>query len=478
MLTEGLRVQPAQTETLCQKIRERVQNRIGANRYRIWFGDTTVFQLDDQLLSVHVTNPFAGKWIASNYLDDLLAVTRDVLPDADRVNVQIHTRRVEAEPARHPLPMPPGAAATANGRATARSPKPGNAPLRGELDDFVVGPGNAVAFAAAQSMVRSVGRAFKLLVLHGGVGLGKTHLIHGVCNALRRADSTIECRYISGEEFTNEFIAAVKSGRVEAFRARFRNVDVLAVDDIHFLANKKATQDEFLHTFNAIDACGRSVVLTSDRHPRTIATLTEPLIDRLIAGTVVQIDPPDYSTRREILVRRARTMNQDVPAETLDYIAGHVTRNIRELEGALYTLTAYASLMRQPLTVEAAQAILAEHVNQSRRSPDVREIERVVGQRFGVSPEQIRSRSRDRTVSAARAVVMYLVRKHTALSFPEIGRSLGKKNHSTVLMAVQRIEALLARDGDVAWRVGAESQVATARTLIAELECVLMPNRH
>lgn len=359
-------------------------------------------------------------------------------------------------------------------RATAKPPY--RPRLRGMLQDFVVGPSNQLAHAAALQLARQPGQAFKLLVLHGGCGLGKTHLLQGICNMLSQEQPTLEWRYISGEEFTNEYIHAVKAGPVDLFRAKYRSVDVLVIDDIHFLANKSATQSEFLHTFDAIDACGKAVVLSSDRHPRTIATLSEPLINRLVSGMVVEVQPPCFKTRCAILRQRIARMNATLSGELIEFVARHVTRNVRELEGALYKLVALASLTKGPITLELAEAALEQHIAQQSQPPGVERIVSQVCERFAVTAEQINGRGRDRTLALARGLTMYLVRKHTALSYPEIGRELGGKNHSTVLMAVQRIEKQLAENATVSWRVGTDAHQARIVDLREQLEDALTRN--
>lgn len=447
---------------------ELVADRIGSARYRTWFGDTAEFRLNHNSLEVLVANSFVGNWIASNYMDDLVASAREVLGAEERVDVRI-VQMAACEGTRRGS-RPAGAAPARRGRE-------GRVQLRGKLDEFVVGPSNRLAYAAAEGTVRDPGQAFKLLVVHGGCGLGKTHLLQGICNGLIRMHPTLEWRYISGEQFTNEFIYAVKAGHIDRFRARFRSVDVLMIDDIHFLANKKATQAEFLHTFDAIDACGKAVVLSSDRHPCGIATLSEPLINRLIAGMVVEISPPDFEIRREILCRRAVAMNCRIPDEVLDLVAERIARNVRELEGALYKLVALASLTKDPITLELAQTTLNDHIVHTSQTPNADSIVRLAGNRFGVTREQILSKSRDRTISLARAVAMYLVRKHTLMSFPEIGRAMGNKNHSTVLMATQRIEKLLREDATVAWKTAGARHEALLSGLLEGLEQELFPSR-
>ena len=325
--------------------------------------------------------------------------------------------------------------------------------------------------SAATCIARKPGDAFRLLVIHGGCGLGKTHLMQGLCNGVRRAHPTLQWRYISGEEFTNEFVYAVKAGRIDLFRSRFRRVDVLAIDDIHFLAGKKATQEEFLHTFNAVDACGKAIVLSSDRHPRTIATLSEPLINRLIAGMVVEIEPPDFNTRREILRRRALSMRADLPENVLDFLAKRITRNVRELEGALYKMVALASLQKRPIDLDIARLAAEDFADSATRAPEAADIERLVANHFGVSREAIHSRGRDRTLSLARGVAMYLIRTHTQLSFPEIGRLMGNKNHSTRSHGgAGGFMHTLEQSGAVAWRTSSGLKEVPLRGLLDELE--------
>jgi len=467
----------ASTTEKISLLRDRVADRIGASRFRTWFGDGAQFHLDQHQLDVLVTNGFVGNWIAANYMDALVAAAREVLGGDGDMQVRI-------------IPAPAANGKTAPATPASGTPRDLQAPapaprsfrragggLRGRLEDFVVGPSNRLAYVTATQVVREPGKACKLAIIHGGCGLGKTHLLQGICNGLSDRQPTLEWRYISGEQFTNEFIYAVKSGNVDLFRTRFRSVDVLVIDDIHFLANKNATQKEFLHTFDAIDASGKAVVLSSDRHPRQIGTLSEPLVNRLISGMVVEIEPPDFAVRREIVARRAAIMNCPMPAEVIDFVAAHVTSNVRELEGALHTLVALASLTGDTITLDLAARALAEYVARSRRPLTPESIAQVVADRFGVTREQVLSRSRDRTVTLARAVTMFLVRKLTPLSFPEIGRALGHKNHSTVLMATQRIDRLLREDATVSWTAAGARHEALLRGLLETLERDLVPPR-
>lgn len=461
-----------ETDKLCA-IRDQIATLIGSNRFQTWFATPTDFRLDGERLDITVSSPFAGSWINTNFLPQIVEATRRVVGGDPRVSVRISETcaAVATSPVAavdgDELDGVPAPAAWPAEPVPRRMREPVR--LRGELDSYVVGPANELAFSVICAIAREPGRTFKHLVLHGGCGLGKTHLLQGICNAVNRNHPELQWRYISGEEFTNEFVYAVKTNRVDNFRARFRHVDLLVIDDIHFLAFKKGTQEEFLHTFNAIDACGKTVILSSDRHPRAIATLSEPLVNRLIAATVVEIHPPDLGTRREILRRRAAAMLVALPDEALDFLAQRITRNVRELEGALYKLAALASLTKAPIGLDLARKV-AEDYAVATKAPEPADIERLCAAHFGVTVEALRSPSRDRTVTLARSLASYLLRKHTRMSFPEIGRYLGNKQHSTVLMAVRRIEDSLKEKALLGWKTNGGFREVAAQKLLDDLE--------
>jgi chromosomal replication initiator protein len=467
-------------EPVAQKVcilRDKVADRIGTSRYHTWFGGSTELQLDGDRLVLTVANNFIGNWITTNFMTHLIEAAQEVIGSEPHIEVRVSAPDGQTDPDRkrrrpetaEPQPTSPAGLHEARFGGLQTRPTGEHPRLRGELETFVVGSSNELAFSVVSAVVHFPGQAFKHVVLHGGCGLGKTHLLQGLCNGLTRAHPALQWCYLSGEEFTNEFIYAVKAGRIDLFRARFRKVDLLVIDDIHFLANKKATQEEFLHTFNAIDASGKAVVLSSDRHPRSIATLSEPLVNRLVAATITRIDPPDLPTRREILRRRAAAMLCELPDQVLDYLGQHITRNVRELEGALYKIAAFASLAREPIHLDLARRAVEDYIAPA-QPPEAADIERVVAAHFGVTREALHSGSRDRTVTHARGVAMYLIRKHTQMSLPEIGRLMGSKQHSTVLMAVRRIQNLVDRDGAVTWKTPSGTQAVPARRLLEEMQ--------
>jgi chromosomal replication initiator protein len=269
-------------------------------------------------------------------------------------------------------------------------------------------------------------------------------------NRARREGKSLRWRYVTAEGFTNEFIGALRQKKLEEFRARYRQLDLLAIDDVHFLAAKRATQDEFLHTFNAIANQGNQIILASDTHPRLVADLNEQLVSRFLAGMVVKIDTPDAALRLKILQRLVDRLGMNVSPEVLEYISSHVHGSVRELEGTLVKLGALAALESGLVTLDLARETLADHLVRTESAISLGDIEAVVSSFFGVSPADIHSSRRTRTVSAARAVTMLLARRHTQMSFPEIGRAIGK-NHSSVVLGVQRMEKLLEEDGLLEW---------------------------
>lgn len=504
-----------------QAIEHALSQEVGATKFNTWFRDGTELQIDERGLCVWAKNRFVGNWISSNFLGALRRVAARQLGDEARIDVRVraaemtaddddsdpdqgaihgarprrtaetHTQASEVNGAPMRVAFGPSSAEAAPGARARASSTPRAAAsmpssrtqidhevLRGRLEQFVVGGSNRLAFAAAQQIAAHPGEGFCPLVIHGGCGLGKTHLLQGICNAAREQHPLLETCYISGEQFTNQYISAVKSGRIEAFRNHYRAIGLLVIDDIHFLANKRATQEEFLHTFDAVAGSGRTVVLSSDRHPREISTLSESLVSRLIAGIVVETTPPDFQVRVEILRRRARECDAPLADGVLELIARRVSRNVRELEGALLRLIAMATLGRESVTAEFALAHLADYVGAPGPQDTLHQIEDVVGRWFDVTPARLRSMSRSRNVSLARAIAMYLARQHTTMSYPEISRAFGKPNHSTAVMAVKRLEDRLAANECVVWRQDGENTEQPLREVIERLTTQLEQARN
>ena len=446
-----------------QRILESLQARIGPQKFNAWFRHATRINIEDGHIKVSVPNPFVANWIESHYQSDIAASAeaqtgrhRPVLVTIDpSLTGKLRKRQLDIQA--------DIVTRAASGRCRPRRPATPQ-PLRYKLKDFVVGESNKLAYSAALAVASGAEVSFNPLFVHGPCGVGKTHLLQGICDQisrLRRGRRPVAWRYVTGEQFTNEFISALRQKKTAEFRGRYRRLDLLAIDDVHFLAAKPATQDEFLHTYNTIESAGRRIVMASDAHPRLVGDLNEQLQSRFLAGMVVKIDVPERATRLEILRRRAGRMKLAIPEDVMEHIATHIRGSVRELEGALVKLAALSALANGAVTLEVAAEALADYLARADSAITLGDIEAVVAAYFGITPADIHSTRRTRTVSAARMVAMFLARRHTRMSYPEIARYMGK-NHSSAVLAVQRMENILAGDGDLNWMspAGAKSQPA------------------
>jgi chromosomal replication initiator protein len=379
--------------------------------------------------------------------------------------------------AREEGPSAPPAAATAE-RPPQRTKRGGESAPTGEtkasaprrpsrrLEEFVAGPGSRLALAAAREMAQTAGAAFNPMVVHGGVGLGKTHLLEGIGHALRRAHPGLNVVQLTAESFTNSFLEAMRTGGLSSFRNRFRGAGALIVDDVHFLAAKRATQDEFLHTFNALIDKGAPIVLSADQHPRLMTKLTDELVTRFLGGMVVKLEAPDQATRRAILQSRAMARGVDVPEAVIAYIAEHLRASVRELEGALHTVIAQAVLTGKRLDLSLAKAALRDTIRHTAQAVALRDVERAVCALFQVTPDALKSDSRARARAYPRMMAMYLARKHTGAAYSEIGRYFGGRNHSTVISAEKKVLGWLRDEQRSSLLPGFE----TVADLLADLE--------
>ncbi len=316
------------------------------------------------------------------------------------------------------------------------------------FENFVVGEGNRFCHAACEAVSKNPGTAYNPLYIYGGVGLGKTHLLNAV--ALRIVQTKpLRVVYRTGEAFTNELIEAIRGQSVESFRERYRQVDVLIVDDIQFIEGKERTQEEFFHTFNELRTAGKQIVLASDRSPTEFRAIAERLRSRFNSGLVADIQPPDYETRLAILHCKARIAEVELPQEVAELIASRITSNVREMEGALTRLTAHATLTGEPITLEIARRVLRDMLKEREKPITTEEIQKAVADFYGVHVREMRSGKRARAVAFPRQIAMYLAKRLTTLSLPEIGQEFGGRHHTTVLHAVQKVEAMRQEDPEL-----------------------------
>lgn len=442
-------------------LRDAVAERIGENRFGLWFGEGVRLGVvgDGASVEVLAPNAFFRDKIKSGFANNVAEAVAQVIGRALPVSYQIQDeagpRQGEAISDRPADDRRPRVKAPAPGVPTGDEPAepirfasnaPGSARLHRKLDDFVVGPGSQLACAAAREMVRSAGRSFNPLFIHGGVGIGKTHMLEGIALGMRQAHPGLNVVHVTAEAFTNGFLEAMRTASLPSFRSRHRNVNVLVVDDVHFLASKRATQEEFLHTFNALIERGVPIVLASDQHPRKIAKLTDELATRFLGGMVVKLEGPDVETRKAIVRSKGKLRGVEVPDAVVDFIAENVKASVRELEGALQSVLAHASLMGRPVGMAVAKMALRETIRCTVQSVALRDVEKAVCLFFQVDADGLKSESRVRTLAYPRMLAMYLARKHAGSSYSEIGRYFGGRNHSTVMSAEKKVVGWLKDD--------------------------------
>jgi chromosomal replication initiator protein len=453
-------------------INDALAEKVGPQKFRIWFKGSTKMTLGNGYLKVGVPNLFMANWLENHFLNEITHAVRTVTGANPRITFAIdpelsgHQRQTQLDSQAQLVEKTQGRFYS----STARAKQPARKRLKLSLDTFVVGPSNQLAYNAARAVVNEQQSPFNPLFVHGGYGVGKTHLLQGICNAVCSTRPQTSWSYLSAEDFVNQFVLALKTKKLEAFRRRLRQMDLLAIDDIHFLASKPSTQEEFLHTFNTISLAGKQVVLASDAHPKMIGQLSEKLVNRFVSGMVVKIEPPDFQTRCQICRQYAANMRKQIPENVIRYIAENLRTNVRELEGALIKLIAFASLQGQNPSLATAREILAEHLARTDPIVHISDIESAVAAYFGTTPANIHSPKKDRTVALARHFSMYLARKHTRMSSCEIGRFMGNKNHATVLLACKKVEDLIKQNTEVCWQGPAGNKVAKARTILAQLE--------
>jgi len=460
-------------EDAVPRIESLVADKLGPQRYNVWFKNATRLSFADHYLRVSVPNHFVGEWIERHFSAVIVEAAREVTGNDYTLSFTIEPLLAKNLGKKQPDRQLEYVAN--NPDRVAREQRrfgslPVAAPLKGKLEDFVVGCSNRLAYAAALSVVENPSTQYNPLFVHGGCGLGKTHLLQGICNGLKDRHPDLRWRYVSGEEFTNDYVYAIKAQEMDAFHGRYRQLDVLVIDDVHFLANKRATQDGFLHTVKAIDAAGKQVILASDAHPKMIGHFSESLVSRFLSGMVVRIESPDLEVRTAFLRQRAERMKVDISDSVLRHIAENFRSNIRELEGALLKVVAQAHVNGEPITVPLAERAVKDLVRQTAPVVMLSDIESVVSIYFGLTPADLHTSRKSRTIALARGIAMYLARRHTDMSFPEIGRFMGNKNHSTVILASRRISQMLQANASAGWMTPEGLREQNLAVLLSELE--------
>ncbi len=437
-----------------------IRQRVSKQQYDLWFKSIAVKAVEDGGVELSVANAFISEWLSSYYAEVIREALDKALTLSDDFAVEISAPAPEESSGGYaPIEMPapvdtPAPDPTADNHQFFLQHSDVVLNPKYTFENFVAGPSNQLAHAAAMAVADAPAGSYNPLFLHGNVGLGKTHLLQAICHKAMQSGKSMNVLYLSSETFVNQFISAIGDGELDRFRYRYRNVDMLLIDDIHLLANKERTQDEFFHTFNALYNAGRQIVLSSDSPPGEIPTLKERLISRFKWGLVAEMAAPGYETRLAILRRKAADRGEQIAEEVLSFLAENIDTNIRELEGAVTKVVGYAQLIHQTVDISVAKRALG--YRDSGRSPSVTGIERildVVCKDYGVRITDLQGRKRTQSIAFPRQVAMFLARKLTPLSLEEIGGHFGGRDHSTVLYAVDKIRRRTTEDVDFARQV-------------------------
>ena len=478
-------------DQLSAKIALRLSEKLGPHKYQMWFEHSARIVISGARLTVATDTQFVADWIISHFNSDLDDAATEVLGREAIVTVRVEPEltgtgnghAVDGRAAR--------TRGTTNGRMNGHAN--GTAPVRlisglrptgashRRLEDFIVGPCNRLAYLAAlqfaeeTSPITSGGAS--LLFVHGPCGVGKSHLVQGICARFAAtASRSVNVRYVTGEQFTNEYITAVRASELDAFRRRSRKLDLLVIDDVHFLSNKVATQSEFMHTIDAIDLSGARVALASDEHPRQIRSFSQALVSRFLSGMVVSLQTPALETRTELIRRMAGARGMKISPASIEALAAGCIGSVREIEGALSKLTALRSLSGQDergeIGLSLVQAVMNDQAWRPRVPVRIETIVDVVCSRLAVNPADLRTRNRHRRVVLARGIIAHLARCLTTKSYPEIALSMGRRYHSTIHTAAARTQKLLL--DDIVTEMTPDSRPIRLRELVDQIRQIIM----
>ncbi|WP_066366242.1 chromosomal replication initiator protein DnaA [Neobacillus fumarioli] len=421
-----------------------MEKKISKPSFETWLKSTKAHTLQGDLLVITAPNEFARDWLEERYSQHISEVLYEITGEELTVKFIIPQNQKDED---IELPAPP--------KKVKKDDEHTDFPQsvlipKYTFDTFVIGSGNRFAHAASLAVAEAPAKAYNPLFIYGGVGLGKTHLMHAIGHYVLEHNPTAKVVYLSSEKFTNEFINSIRDNKAENFRNKYRNVDVLLIDDIQFLAGKESTQEEFFHTFNALHEDSKQIVISSDRPPREIPTLEDRLRSRFEWGLITDITPPDLETRIAILRKKAKADGLDIPNEVMLYIANQIDSNIRELEGALIRVVAYSSLINKDINADLAAEALKDIIPSSKpKVITIHDIQKAVGEQFNVKLEDFKAKKRTKSVAFPRQIAMYLSRELTDYSLPKIGEEFGGRDHTTVIHAHEKISKLLQTDSQL-----------------------------
>lgn len=423
-------------EEIWSKVLDNIQLKVSNPSFETWFKGTKVKSITSQLIIIEASSTFFAKWLSENYLDTIQQAVSETIGEVLTVKVVSADDPIEdiPEPKEEPTPK-------------SNEILPNQLNVDNTFDTFVIGSGNRFSHAASLAVAESPANAYNPLFIYGGVGLGKTHLMHAIGHYVMEHKENAKVVYTSSEKFTNEFINSIRDNKTEAFRSKYRNVDVLLIDDIQFLAGKESTQEEFFHTFNELHQNNKQIVISSDRAPKEIPTLEDRLRSRFEWGLITDVTPPDLETRIAILRKKSEEENIDIPNEAMLYIANQIHSNIRELEGALTRVSAYSKLVKRELTPDLVAEALKDIIQTSKpKKITIQDIQTIVGSYYNVRLEDFSAKKRTKSIAFPRQIAMYLARELTDFSLPKIGEEFGGRDHTTVIHAHEKIKKQIEQD--------------------------------
>jgi chromosomal replication initiator protein len=419
---------------------EVIEKQVLPENFNTWFTPTYPCFKDDKALTIAVPNRFYEKCLTENYLELIKNALETVSDKKLEVYFEIHGNSKESSPVSGEAPeqretkvIPPPTPLFNNGFLNPKY----------AFENFVVGPNNQFAHAAGQAVAGNPAHNYNPLFLYGAVGLGKTHLLHAIGNAIIKESPQTRVRYISAESFTVDLIESIKKDRMQGFRERYRPLDVLLVDDIQFIAGKERTQEEFFYTFNTLYEYHKQIVISSDRYPKDMQNIEERLRSRFESGLIADIMPPDLETKMAILYQKAEIHQKSLQQDVAMFLANNIKSNIRELEGLLLRVIAYGSFTRREINLELAQEVLKDFTVDKNRHFTIPNIQKTVAQFFQLKVTDLKSKKRSRDISVPRQIAMYICRETTQASLPEIGRQFGGKDHTTVIFSHRKISGLI-----------------------------------
>ncbi|MCK4621859.1 MAG: chromosomal replication initiator protein DnaA [Desulfuromonadales bacterium] len=428
-----------------QETLDKLEKEVSPQNFTTWIKPLHFVEINNDQVTLEVPNRFIKDWLRDNYLKSIENIMSEIGTVNYRINIHINAKatttnieKKETENKKTPKTVIQERVETFDSLS--------NINTKYTFDSFVSGPSNQFAHAAAMAVANNPATTYNPLFIYGGVGLGKTHIVHAIGNEILSKNKGMKIRYYSSEKFTNELINSLRHAKMDEFRNKFRSIDVLLIDDIQFIAGKKSTQEEFFHTFNALYESHKQIVVTSDKFPKEIPALEERLRSRFEWGLIADIQAPDVETKQAILKMKADQNNIILPEDVSFFLANSITSNVRELEGYLIRVGAYASLTSTPISLDMAKNILKNILVEQSREITIENIQKIVANHYQIKTSDLKSAKRLKTLVLPRQIAMYIGRKLTSASYPEIGTKFGGKDHSTVIHAIKKIEKNMEED--------------------------------